>query len=156
MTVLYVIRSPMGRRKIGYTINLEQRLKDITRSNHVDELGEFVCEFAEECDSTMARALEQHIHAMLWLRRVRGEWFWCSLDLARETIFAAKMSAEIGALIKPPGSVQSSEPLWQGEGRYIRGTEAERDFRAMERKRIASENQKAGARVAWIKRRAHF
>jgi hypothetical protein len=158
MSYLYVIRAPSGRRKIGLTVNLEQRLKKLGQSSSICEFGEFVCEFSVECDAAKVNAVEAHAHALLWDRRIRGEWFWVDLDTAREAIAAAQIASDTGAPMLRRPSI-SNPGLWRGDGcedasprtaEWYAKVSAE--FR--ERDRIMHIRRSEAGKARWARRRA--
>lgn len=157
MPHLYVIRSPSGRRKIGYTVNLPQRMRMLELSSSLHEHGEFTCEFTADCDAARMKVVEAHAHAMLWHRRIKGEWFWIDLDMARDAIAAAQAAAETGTLLPRPEWL-GKPGLWRGEGCHDPAPRTEEWFAAQdverkERDCVAHLRRCELAKARWERRR---
>jgi hypothetical protein len=91
---VYVVRSPSGNRKIGQTRNVRRRLADIKRENALRERGDFVVEHFRECSAILATAIETHAHALVWVNRIKGDWFDIDFESAKKAVDRAIHVAE--------------------------------------------------------------
>jgi hypothetical protein len=93
---LYVIRSPSGLRKVGYTCIPKARLTGIRNANAIRESGEFIYEHFADCGEPLLRTAEKHAHVMLWDTHRKGEWFDVDLVTAQMAIDAGIGAAQLG------------------------------------------------------------
>lgn len=106
MSHLYVIRSPSGLRKIGYTCTPRARLTGVRHANAIREQGEFTYEHFAECDEPLLRSAEKHAHVLLWDEHRKGEWFAVDLPTAQMAIDAGIGAARLGwPAPKKPGAL---------------------------------------------------
>lgn len=112
MPYLYVIRSPRGLRKIGYSINVEQRMAGMRSNNCIHDRGEMICESADFYDPATVAGIEGHVHAILWNWRVKGEWFAVPLEMALDAIADAVSAHAAGRLRTRPTGV--NQPGFHG------------------------------------------
>lgn len=101
---LYVVRAPSGLRKIGFTAQIDARMRSIPLDNILKERGEFILEFSRECRADLMRIAERHAHLAAWGLRETSEWFRIDLDEAVRAVEFGISAAERGVpMVKRPG-----------------------------------------------------
>ncbi len=91
---LYVIRSPSGLRKIGFSTHLKLRIVNLRYLNALNERGEFTIEAHRDCWADLLRSAERNAHAAVRKHRVVTEWFRIDLDTAINAIETGIAEAE--------------------------------------------------------------
>ncbi len=76
---LYVIGNKSNRQKIGFSKNVEKRLKTLQTGNSEELLLHYYVSVPEN----RVRILEKKIHQELSYKRLKGEWFDMSPDDAK-------------------------------------------------------------------------
>jgi predicted GIY-YIG superfamily endonuclease len=77
---LYVIGNKSNRQKIGFSKNVEKRLKTLQTGNSEELLLHYYVQVPEH----RVRILEKKIHLELSYKRLKGEWFDISADDAKQ------------------------------------------------------------------------
>jgi predicted GIY-YIG superfamily endonuclease len=71
MSFLYVIGNNTNRQKIGFSADVDRRLKTLQTGNP-DKLN---IHYFIECEDSKVRKLEKKLHKELSYKRLNGEWF---------------------------------------------------------------------------------
>lgn len=85
---LYVIGNDTNKQKIGFSKDVEKRLKSLQTGNP-DVLK---IHYKIECPSEKTRKLENKIHTELSYKRLKGEWFSMTPDEAINYLEFAKIT----------------------------------------------------------------
>lgn len=88
---VYVLEMSNGTVKIGYTRNIEKRMRNISNGSGLEILNHYKTEFI---DSEIAYSIEQKCHAAFEGRRLKGEFFNINFDEAcvkLKEIFSSKI-----------------------------------------------------------------
>ncbi len=105
MPYLYVIRTPSGLRKIGYSTSPKRRAVELGAHNTIGERGAFTLEYERECPAPVKDA-ESHAHAVVQDALVKYEYFAIDLETARAAVDAA-----IDAMPLPTGEPEAQERM---------------------------------------------
>ena len=87
---IYVVRADVGCVKVGIASNPWNRLATLQSANHLPLHMDFIGR-----PSGMAEKIEQRVHSFLNGRRLSGEWYACSVDLAIGSVIQAAMECDV-------------------------------------------------------------
>lgn len=102
---IYVIAAKMGPVKIGSSLNMQERWRQLQVAN----FDELTLVFVGECDGPgIAGMIERETHAQLAAFRVRGEWYQVSARHAVQAIM--RIALQLGHVVT---NASIAAPTWK-------------------------------------------